>query len=218
MVAKPAVRLGHAGHQRPLEPPERVDEAIELLPERCTACHTVFPDDLPTVADPRRTQVWELPVVPPHLTEYRQHTRCCPACRQLVTAELPADAPPGGFGPRATALIALLRGRFRLSLDDTVACLTELWHLPLCAASVVTRCARVSAALAPLDAAIQDAVQLAPVVNADETSWPTETRRGWLWVAVSATATCFRIHPSRSGPALRALLGEAYYGIVGSDR
>jgi transposase len=61
-------------------------------------------------------------------------------------------------------------------------------------------------------------VQASASVNADETSWPTETRKGWLWVAVCSIATCFRIHKSRSGPALRVLLGEAYRGIVGSDR
>jgi transposase len=115
-------------------------------------------------------------------------------------------------------LIALLRGRFRLSIEDTAECLSELWNLPLCTASVVTSCERVSTALLPLDAAIAEAVQTAPAVNVDETSWPTETRRGWLWVAVSPNATCFRIHPSRNGPAFRALLGEAYFGIVGSDR
>jgi transposase len=105
-----------------------------------------------------------------------------------------------------------------LSIDDTAECLAELWNLLLCAANVVTSCERVSAAIAPLDAAIAEAVQTAPVLNVDETSWPSETRRGWLCVAVSPSATCFRIHPSRSGPALRSLLGEAYYGIVGSDR
>jgi transposase len=209
---------GHAGTTRPLVPPERVDEPIELLPNQCPGCATVFAADLPTLGGPRRTQVFELPVTQPHIIEYRQHTRCCPGCRQLVTADLPPDAPPGAFGSRATALIALLRGRFRLSINDVAECLTELWNLPLCTASVVMSCERVSAALAPLDAAIAEAVQTAPSLNVDETSWPTETRRGWLWVAVSPSATCFRIHPSRSGPALRALLGEAYYGIVGSDR
>ncbi|MDP9313786.1 MAG: IS66 family transposase [Chloroflexota bacterium] len=211
-------QLGHEGHQRPPVPPEHVDEPIELLPDRCLGCQTVFAADLPTTGDPRRTQGWELPVVHPHITEYRQHTRCCPRCRTLVTADLPADAPPGAFGPRATALMAVLRGRYRLSLDDTAELLADVCNLPLSAASIVTSCARTSAALAPVDAAIQAVVQASDHVNADETSWPTETRKGWLWVAVSTIATCFRIHQGRSGPALRHVLGETYHGIVGSDR
>jgi transposase len=215
---KPGGQIGHEGHTRPLVPPERVDEPVELLPDHCPDCSTLFAPELPTLGGPRRTQVWELPAVQPHITEYRQHTRCCPGCRRLVTADLPPDAPPGCFGPHATALMALLRARYRLSLDDAVELLADVWNLPLSSASVVTSCERASAALAPVDAAIQAVVQASPTVNADETSWPSETRKGWLWVAVCSIATCFRIHTSRSGPALRNLLGEAYRGIVGSDR
>ena len=60
---------GHDGHQRPPVPPERVDELIELLPDHCPACQTVFPTEFPTIGGPRRTQVWEVPVAQPHITE-----------------------------------------------------------------------------------------------------------------------------------------------------
>jgi transposase len=195
-----------------------VDDPVELLPAQCPNCQTFFPGDLPTIGAPRRTQVWELPVIRPHITEYRQHTCCCPGCRALVTADLPLAAPPGAFGPRATALMAILRGRYRLSLDDTAELLNDVWNLPLSAASIVTSCERAREALAPVDAAIAAVVPEAEQVNADETRWPTETRKGWLWVAVCAIATSFRIHQSRSGPALRHLLGAVFRGIVGSDR
>jgi transposase len=209
---------GHAGHQRPLVPPERVDEAIDLLPAHCPHCQTRFVADAPTIGDPRRTQVWELPAIQPRITEYRQHTCCCPTCRQVVTATLPTDAPPGAFGPRATALMALLRGDYRLSLDETVDFLAQVCQLPVSPGCVVTTCERASAVLAPLDATIQQAVQAAPQVNVDETSWPMPAKRGWLWAAVAETATCFRLHRSRGQEGLTALLGATYRGIVMSDR
>jgi transposase len=211
-------QVGHDGHQRPLAPPDQVQEPIELQPQHCPTCQMALATDLPDAAPLRRTQVWELPPLAPIITEYRQHSVCCPQCQQLVTAELPADAPPGTCGPRATALMALLRGRYRLSLDDVVEFLADVCQLPLSSASIVRGCARVSEALAPIDAAIQHAVQTQPQVNVDETSWPTETRKGWLWVAVSAIAVCFRICTGRGQDELRALLGESYRGIVGSDR
>ena len=210
---------GHQGASPPsLVPPERVDESVELLPDQCSSCHTRFPSDLPSLGEPRRSQVWELPVIQPHITEYRQHTRCCPGCHAATTADLPPDAPPGAFGPRATTLMAVLRARYRFSLDDAAEFLTDVCNLPLSAASVVTSCERTSEALAPVDQAIAAVVREAEVVNADETSWPTQTRKGWLWVAVCGIASCFRIHQSRSGRALRDLLGEAFLGSVGSDR
>jgi transposase len=209
---------GHQGHQRPLVPPERVDEPVELLPEHCPDCQTVFPDDLPTLGTPRRTQVWELPEIRPHITEYRQHTRCCPNCRHLVTAALPPGAPPGALGPRATALISLLRGEYRLSLDDTVAFLAQVCNLPLSPGCVVTSCGRVSEALDPVYSDIQAAVRASSESNVDETGWRLPEKDGWLWVAVSRLATCFRLHPSRGHDGLRAVVGPKYRGIVISDR
>jgi len=201
-------QLGHAGHQRPLVPPEAVTELIELLPQQCPSCQSTLPADLPDARPLRRTQVWELPPIEPIIIEYRQHTVCCPLCQQLATAELPADTPPGAFGPRATALMGLLRGHFRLSLDEVVEFFGDVCQLPLGSASIVRGCERVSEALQDVDAAIQEAVQMQPHVNVDETSWPTETRTGWLWVAVSAVAVCFRSCTGRGKDELRALLGS----------
>jgi transposase len=211
-------QAGHDGHQRPLAPPDQVHDPIALQPQHCPTCQTTLPPDLPDVAPLRRTQVWELPPIAPIITEYRQHTVCCPQCRQVVTAALPPDAPPGAFGSRATALMGILRGRYRLSLDEVAEFLADICQLPLGSASIVRGCERVSEALAPVDAAIQAAVQRQPQVNVDETSWPTETRKGWLWVAVSAIAVCFRICTGRGQEELRALLGANYRGIVTSDR
>jgi transposase len=84
-------------------------------------------------------------------------------------------------------------------------------------ASIVRGCERVSAALETVDAAIQQAVQTQPHLNVDETPWPSEARKGWLWVAVSAAAVCFRICTGRGQDELRALLGSSYRGIVTSD-
>lgn len=209
---------GHDGHHRPLVPPEQVDETIEIRPEACPHCQASLAPTLPDAAPLRCTQKWELPPIVPIITEYRQHTLCCPQCRELVTAPLPPDAPPGAFGPRATALMGLLRSHFHASLAAVEEFCTDVCHLPISSGSIVTSCERVSDALAPVDAAIQAAVQAAAQVNADETSWPMETRKGWLWVAICTIATCFRIHPSRGRKGLAALLGDAYRGIVGSDR
>ncbi len=215
---KSGAQPGHDGHHRPLIPPDEVHDSIALRPDHCPACRTDLAADLPLLGPPRRTQVWELPPITPTITEYRQYAVCCPTCSEQVTAPLPADAPPGALGPRATALIGLLRGRYRFSVDEAVEFLGDVCQLPLSSGCLFLSCTRLSEALAPIDADIQAAVQREATVNVDETSWPSETRRGWLWVAVGTRATCFRIHPSRGRPALRDLLGDGYRGVVGSDR
>jgi transposase len=61
-------------------------------------------------------------------------------------------------------------------------------------------------------------VQTQPVVHADETHWPVNRQRWWVWVAVSTLVTVFLLRPSRAGAVAKELLGAGYAGIVGSDR
>lgn len=215
---KAGAQPGHGDQQRPLLPPEQVDTIVPLRPTTCPTCQTALARDLPLSGPTYFCQVWEVPPIRAHVTEYQQQTLCCPHCQQAVTADLPADLPPGAFGARATALIGLLHGRYRLSTRETVAFMTEVCGLPLSLGSVVTSCLRLSTALAPIDAAIQTCVQQQPHTWVDETSWRQQRQRAWLWVAVTPSATCFRIDRSRSQATRRALLGEAYGGIVHSDR
>ena len=72
--------------------------------------------------------------------------------------------------------------------------------------------------LAPIDAAIQHHIQQQPQRWIDEASWKQGVQRGWLWVAVSPHASCYRIHASHGQGALWELLGEGYGGVVHSDR
>jgi transposase len=59
---------------------------------------------------------------------------------------------------------------------------------------------------------------MADVVHADETTWRLAGAQQWLWVAASALAACYRIDPTRSQKAAKALLGEDFGGFVVSDR
>ena len=208
----------HADQQRPLLPTDHVDELVLLQPQWCPVCACSLAADLPDATDPLRTQVWELPPITPHVTEYQQRTVCCPTCHFPVQAPAPATRPPGAFGPRLTALIALLHGRYRLSTRETVAFLEEVCGVGLSVGSSITSCRRVSDALATCDADIHMTVQAQPHLYVDETSWREGTQRSWLWVAVSPIATCFRIDPGRSRHALRRVIGNAYAGLVQSDR
>jgi transposase len=86
--------------------------------------------------------------------------------------------------------------------------------------SVDALCRATAAALAAPVAAVRATLPAAPVVNADETHWPRPQarRRHWLWVAVTEAATVFTLVASRGSAVIKALLGEDYAGVVGSDR
>src|SRR5438270_5028873 len=133
--------------------------------------------------------------------------RRCAAGGKRTRADLPAGVPRRPFGPRLTAVVALLSGRYRLSRREVRQLLQDLWAVPVSLGAVVRQEQAQSAALAPVVEEARAAVPQAPVVNMDETGWRQEQRRAWLWTAVTAELTVFLISQSRGGAAIEALLG-----------
>jgi transposase len=206
---------GHRGTGRPLVPPEQVDQIVDATPTACGQCgHLLLGLD----PQPARHQVTEVPPVRPVVTEYRRHTLTCPDCGTATTADWPAGMPAGSFGPRVAATVAYLTGRCGVSQRDAQELLATLYQVEVGLGSIAALEAQVSEALAAPVAAAQTFVQEQSVVNADETSWSEQTRRCWLWTAVSALVTVFLLRPSRSGASAQELLGRDFAGIVGSDR
>jgi transposase len=215
---KPGGQAGHPRHERPDPDPEQITTTRDHYPSACPTCGDDLTAHRHDVCAIQTQYVWAVPLVQPLVAAHQYHTVCCPGCGELVTASRPPDVPPGSFGPRTAALVSLLHGRYRISQREVVNLLADLFHFPLSLGSVVTLQTTVSTALAPIYAAIQTHVQAAPVANVDETGWKEAGKRRWLWVMVTALATCFYVATSRNGPALRHLLGTTYRGIVGSDR
>jgi transposase len=210
---------GHRGAFRRLLPAEQVDEVVAVVPEHCRHCQQPFPE----TAARRRGRVWrhqvvELLPLAVRVTEYQMAERRCPTCGKRTRAALPAGVPRRPFGVRLTAVVALLTGRYRLSRREARQLLGDLWGVRLSLGAVLRQEQAQSAALAPVVEEIRAAIPQAPVVNLDETGWRQERRRAWLWTAVAAEVTEFRIDRSRGGAVVDALLGADFVGRVGSDR
>ncbi len=207
---------GHPPQQRALLPPEQVDQVVAHWPARCRRCQAAL--DPTAVGEPVRHQVTELPPVRAVVTEHQlQHVRCG-ACGTTTCAGLPAEVPTGAFGPRLQATVAVLSGRYRLSRREVVGVCTDVLGAPLAVGSVDRLCQLTAQALAGPVAALQAAVQQAPVVHADETSWREAGQRCWLWVVVTAVATVFTLAPSRGSGVIKGLLGDPFAGYLISDR
>jgi len=213
---------GHVAHQRPLVPPERVNQIVEHRPAHCAQCATplsVTPlGALELEADFVPHQVTELPVVRALVTEHRLHRVTCPACGHATRAALPADIPTGAFGPRLQATVAVLSGQYRLSRRQVADLCGTVLDAPLAASSVDGLCQTTATALATPVAAVQATLLQAAVANADETRWPQAGQTQWLWVVVTGLVTVFTIAASRGSRVIKELLGEDYTGTLGSDR
>lgn len=63
-----------------------------------------------------RHQVFELPKLPLEITEYQVFHSHCQHCDALSKGELPNSAPNGQMGPRLLSHIAVLAGKYHLSV------------------------------------------------------------------------------------------------------
>ena len=208
---------GHPAHFRELAPPERVNRFVPHYPTSCDGCGETLSPAM-VVGEPMRHQIWELPPVLTVITEHQRLGCLCPRCQTTTRAQLPASVPSFAFGPRFTAFVALIVGRFRLSRQEASQLVGALTDTTIAPSTVVKLCERASEALKAPAAAIQAEVQASPVAYVDETSFSRGGVLTWLWAAVTATATAFHISDHRSQAARKELMGPNYPGIVVSDR
>jgi transposase len=212
---KPGGQPGHQGQTRVLVPLEDVDAVLPVKPTYCSRCqHPLHGAD----SQPQRHQVTELPPVQPVVTEYQLHCLVCPACRATTRAALPLGVPPGGFGPRVQATVALCTGAYHLSKRATQDVMSDLFGIPLSLGTIANlEQTTVEAVAAPV-AEAQAYVRTQSVAHLDETGWREGHTRAWLWVAVTAWVTVFVVRLSRGAKVAQDLLGERFCGILVTDR
>jgi transposase len=214
---KPGGQPGHRGYWRGLAPADRVDQRIEVFPSRCRHCDSQLSRRMSSEGDPRRHQVTELPSVEAHITEYQCHSIVCPDCGKATRAELPEEA-QGHFGPQLTALIAYLTVVCRMPRRVVQELLEQVLSIPLSLGSIQNSWEEASEALAKPCEELEKQLPREAVINSDETGYRTNGEKRWLWALVASHFVFYKIALSRGAEVLVGLLGEAFAGILCSDR
>jgi transposase len=208
---------GHVGARRTLLPTEEVDEVQLLIPSRCQCCG-VQVEHRPGEAPARRHQVWELPPIKPHVTEYQLGHGWCGRCEEWTTAELPPGVPTGAFGPRLIGLVGLMTGRLRLSKRLAREFLSTALGMEVSLGSICQMERQLASALQEPYRQARQYIREHWYAHADETSWSERASRAWLWTATTSQVSVFAIEPHRGSEEAKALLGEDFAGFLVSDR
>jgi len=206
---------GHPKHDRPLIPADECDDVQPLKPTECRRCGEKLSGN---DREPLRHQVWELPEIKPHVTEYQRHRLACSCCGESTCAPLPPGVPLGQSGPRLMAFTALLMAYYRQSKRRTAEFLTTLFGQPCCAALAVKIQTQVTAAVRPAYEELAAQLPTQEHVNADETATKQRNTKAWLWTFVARLFTVFAVRPTREATAVDELLGDEFQGIVTCDR
>jgi transposase len=112
----------------------------------------------------------------------------------------------------------MLSGTYRLSKRNIQQLLADCFGVELALGSISALERATSEALQEPVAEARRFVQQQPVAHVDETGWREANHRVWLWTAVTKAVTVFLIRCSRASQVAKELLGEAFAGIVVSDR
>ncbi len=206
---------GHEGHARKLLPEDQVDEVVVCPPpDRCDCGGRIWtPDKIP-----HRHQVFELPEIQPHVTEYQLLSGRCAACGQCHEGALPAGVPKGMLGPRMMAWISVLVGCYHLSRRKIQRLLDGWLNLDVSLGTISNSEQKVSEALVDPVEEAKIHVREQASANLDETGHRQSGDRMWLWVAVTNLVSIFLVSASRGAKVAKELLGEGFTGIVTSDR
>ena len=205
---------GHPGVTRHLLPESEVDQIERHLPPEYCSCG----GNVKVTRRYRRHQVHELPPIKMTVTEHKLFYGCCEECDKEHLAQLPNTIPTGMLGPCLLALIATLGSDYKMSKRDMTRLFTDLFRFTISIATVKRAEETVSTALeVPVEEA-KAYVKAQKIVNCDETSHAECGKRMWTWVAIANTVAVFMIATTRSAKAAKALLGETFKGVLGSDR
>lgn len=220
---KQGAQSGHEGHERLLYGVEQCQFVEDHYPSECIHCGTSLTGEDP---EPYRVQQVEIPPIRPQVSEHRFHALRCPCCEGWTRAWDEQIINGSGYGERVVAHVGVLSGQYRQSHQMIQELLDELFGIKISTGSINQLRQESSKALALVVAQAQQYVQTQGVVNMDETSFaqgngdgnnPTK-RKGWLWVMVTPLVSYFAVFLGRSQAVCQQLLGEAFEGIVGSDR
>ena len=96
------------------------------------------------------------------------------------------------------AVCALLSGAYRVGKRGVARLCGDLFGVPISPAAVCDLQHKTAAALEPVVREAHAHVAGKPA-NVDETGWREGRKRGWLWVAVTASVTVFLVRLSRAG-------------------
>jgi hypothetical protein len=214
---------GHKGHERPMYPIEQCQSVQDYYPEQCIECGAVLSRE---VGEMYRVQVVEIPKVVPKVSEHRFHCRGCEHCGAVTRASDESIINGSGYGERVAAHVAILSGQYRQSHQMVQELMDDFFGVKLSVGSIHRLREESSQSVAQAVESAHDYVQRQDSVNMDETSFAQgngdgnnpNNRKGWLWVMVTPLVSYFGVFLGRSRAVCQQMLGEAYTGIVGSDR
>ena len=205
--------VGHKGSGR--SRPERVDYS-EFVPvgEHCPDCQTAFSGQ---GVERERTVEDIEPVRPTIVTGYVIERRWCHECQAYKENPVTTALPRHRLGLQVMLFVVYQKAALGLSYGKIKRELSTYFGLQVSRGTLVNIITEVSRMFGPAYAQLIRLMRQQAAIHIDETSWPVDGKRHWLWIFINDIVTLYVVSRSRGSKVPRALLGEDFDGVVISD-
>jgi transposase len=212
---KSGAQPGHKGQG--LSKVATPDHLVLHTPDTCRGCGYDLREQPGVPAG--SWQIFELPAdLKLVVTEHQRQQKCCPWCDQHNVAGVPewlCEATPCQYGPRCRALGVYLMQHQHLPFERTRSVFLDLFGAAPSEGTLWNWQRQAYETLAPVEAAIAEALIESPLVGADET--PVKGI-GWMHVLCSEFWTWYGAHEKRGRAAMEFFgLLPRYMGMLMSD-
>ena len=144
---------------------------------------------------------------------YRLHKRHCPHCRRIFRSKAPDVLPKSLFGNQLIANVVdahyhhgIPMGRICEQTGLGPGSIVEIFH-------------RLSRLFRHVPQRLTEEYRKAPVKHADETSWRTNGKNGYVWLFATPDTSIFQFGKNRSSAVPKAIFGpERLPGVLVVDR
>ncbi len=202
---------GHRGVGRKGFTESEADQVVQMPPEGDAAC----PDCGGPLEDKgvEERLVIESQPLRAQRVLYRLPKKYCPHCQKVFQARAPEVLPKSLYGNQLITQAAVMHylhgipmGRVCEQTQMGPGSLMEIFH-------------RLAGLFEKIPAQFIEEYRQAPVKHADETSWRTEGKNGYVWLFATETISLFQFRKSRSASVAQAVFGEKPLpGVLVVDR
>ena len=168
----------------------------------CDWCHETLGEL--TVVETR--QVVDLPTLRFEVAEHQVLAGQCAACGKICRGTFPEGiSVPVQYGPAARAAVVHLSHHHMRPVQRTAALMGDLFELPMSEATALAAAEEAKARLEPTVALIGQAIQAAPIAQADETGLRVAGSLHWMHVLATTMLTWVACHAKRGKEAFDAM-------------
>jgi transposase len=196
---------GQNGHKgKTLKQVETPDELISLSVERCNCCGESLESHDPEGHDSR--QVFEIPKISIHVTEYQAEIKNCPHCGTVNKADFPEGVTHKvQYGNYLKSIASYLRNYQLIPLERTKEIFEDIFSVPLSEGTLVNITSKCSESLHEFNKWVIKKLTHSQVVNFDETGVNCGGTLHWLHSAGTELLTSYIIHEKRGSDACDAM-------------